>query len=142
MLNDEINFIFKAFDKSVIVHVNTFLFDDKYKMILKKNYFVLFENVAEINASIFDFKRIFAGIAKSVKIRDESKNNADTIDSIRIHENMNFFPNNQTRFGIKDFESIDEVTIVIDIHFLLKGLFPDIEFITIFIVFDNVRKLF
>ena len=142
MLNSEVDFIFEAFDESVIVYVNTFFFDDKYKVILKKDYFVLLENVAKINASIFDFEEIFANIAKSAKIRDEDKNNANIVDSIKTHKSISFFFNNQTRFDIKNLENIDEVAIVIDMHFLLKSLFSNIEFITIFIVFDNVKKLF
>ena len=142
MLNDEIDFISETFDESVIVYVDTFLLGDKYEVIFRKDHFVLLENVAKINASIFDFEKVFAGIVKDAKIRDKGKNDANIIDSIRIHENMNFFLNGQARFGIKNFESIDEVTIVINMHFLLKGLFSGIEFITIFVVFDNVRKLF
>ena len=142
MLNDEVDFIFETFDKSVIVHINTFLFNDKYKMILKKNYFVLFEGVAKINASIFDFKKIFANIAKSAKICNENKNNANIVNSIRTYENISFFFNDQTKFGIKDFKNIDKITIVISMHFLFKSLFSSIEFITIFIVFNNVKNFF
>ena len=142
MLSNEINFIFKIFDKNVIVHVNIFLFNDKYKVILKKNYFVLFKSVAKINASIFDFKKIFASIAKNAKIRNENKNNTNIVDLIKTHKSINFFLNNQMKFGIKNFENIDEVAIVINMHFLLKNLFSNIEFITIFIVFNNVKKLF
>ena len=142
MLNNEVDFIFETFDENVIVYVDTFFLDDKYEMIFKKNHFVLFESVAEINASIFDFEKIFAIIAKDAKIRNESKNDANIVDSIKIHENMNFFFNDQARFGIKNFENIDEIAIVIDMHFLFKSLFSNIEFITIFVVFDNVRKFF
>ena len=142
MLNDEIDSIFEAFNESVIVHVDTFFLNNKYEIILKKDYFVLLENVAKINASIFDFEKIFVNIAKSAKIRDENKNNTNIVDSIKTYENMNFFFNNQARFDIKNFENIDKVAIVINMHFLLKNLFSNIEFITIFIVFNNVKKLF
>ena len=119
-----------------------FFFNDKYKMIFKKDYFVLFKNIAKINANIFDFKKIFVNIAKNAKIRNENKNNINIVDSIKIHKNMNSFPNGQTRFDIKNFKNINEITIVIDIYFLFKDLFLNIEFIIIFIVFDNVKKLF
>ena len=142
MLNNEVDFIFEAFDESVIVYVDTFFFDDKYEMIFKKNHFVLFEDVAKINANIFDFEEVFANIAKNAKIRDESKNNANIVDSIKTYKDMSFFFNDQAKFDIKNFENIDEITIVIDMHFLFKNLFSNIEFITIFVVFDNVKKLF
>ena len=116
MLNNEINFIFKTFDKNIIVYINTFFFNDKYEIIFKKNHFVLFKNVAKINANIFDFEKIFVNIAKSAKIHNENKNNTNIVNSIKIHKNINFFFNNQTRFDIKNFKNINKVTIVINIY--------------------------
>ena len=142
MLNDEIDVIFETFNESVVIYVDAFFLDHKNEMIFEKNHFVLLKNIAKINASVFDFEKIFADISKSAKIRDENKNDADIVDSIKIHKNMNFFFNDQTKLDIKNFQNINEVTIVIDMHFLLESLFLSIEFITIFIVFDYVRKLF
>ena len=142
LLNNKIDFIFEIFDKNIIVYINTFFFDYKYKIVFKKDYFVLFKSVAKINASIFDFKNFFVNIVKNAKIYNENKNNIDIVDSIKIYKSISFFFNNQTRFDIKNFESINEIAIVIDMHFLFKNLFSSIEFITIFIVFDNVKKFF
>ena len=119
-----------------------FFFDHKNEMIFEKNHLVLLKSIAKINASVFDFKEIFADISKSAKIRDENKNDTDIVDSIKIHKSMSFFFNDQARFDIKNFQNINEVAIVIDMHFLFKSLFSSIEFITIFIVFDYVKKFF
>ena len=142
MLNDEIDAIFEIFNESVVIYVNAFFLDHKNEMIFKKNHFVLFKSIAEVDASVFDFEKIFADIAKGAKIRVKNKNDANIVDSIKIHKNMNSFFNDQAGLDIKNFQNIDEVAIVIDMHFLLKNLFSNIEFITIFVVFGNVRKLF
>ena len=142
LLNDEIDVIFKTFNKSVVIHVNAFFFNHKNEMIIEKNHFVLFKSIAKINANVFDFEKIFVNISKSTKIRDKNKNDVNIIDLEKIHKNMNFFFNDQTKLDIKNFQNIDEVAIVINMHFLFKNLFSNIEFITIFIVFDHIKKLF
>ena len=142
MLNNEIDVILETLNKSVVIHIDAFFLDHKNEIIFEKNHLVLLKNIAKINASVFDFEKIFANISKSTKIRDENKNNANIVDSIKTHKNMNFFFNDQTRLDIKNFQNIDEIAIVINMHFLLESLFLSIEFITIFIVFDYVKKLF
>ena len=142
MLNNEINVIFETFNENVVIYVDAFFFDHKNEMIFEKNHFVLLKSIAKINASVFDFEKIFANISKNAKIRDENKNNTNIVDSIKTHKDMSFFFNDQTKLDIKNFQNINEIAIVIDMYFLLKNLFLNIEFITIFIVFDYVKKLF
>ena len=66
--------------------------------------------------------------------------NIKFVKSIFIYKDLNFLFYNESIFDINDLFLIDEISIIINIHFINEILFSYIQFIHIIIIFENIKK--
>jgi hypothetical protein len=86
------------------------------------------------------FVRIIVDTTKSKTLIDEENQNAKIVNSIRIHKIVSLFLDDQSIFRVSNFEFVEKVTIIIDMHSLNETLFSEIQSSFILIVLRDIEK--
>jgi hypothetical protein len=109
-------------------------------IVFLETHIFLFKFFSKIFSSILLFVRIIADTTKSEALINEENKNAKIVNSIRIHEIVSLFLDDQSIFRINNFEFVEEITIIIDMHLLNETLFSEIQSSFVLIVFRNIEK--
>jgi hypothetical protein len=72
------------------------------------------------------FVRIVANTIKSKTLIDEENLSVKIFNSIRIHEIVSLFLDDESIFRINNFEFVEKITIIINMHLLNETLFSEI----------------
>jgi hypothetical protein len=102
----------------------------------------LFKCFSKLFSSILLFVQDVADTMKSEALIDEEDKNAKIVNSIKIYEIVNFFLDDQSIFRISNFEFVEEITIMINMHSLNETLFSEIQSSFVLIVFRDIEKFF
>jgi hypothetical protein len=127
-------------NQECILYLESILLLREQIIVFLKTHTFLFKCFSKIFSKILLFVRVVADTTKSEALIDEEDQNAKIVNSIRIHEIVSLFLDDQSIFRINNFEFVEEITIMIDMHSLNETLFSEIQSSFILLVLRDIEK--
>jgi hypothetical protein len=123
-----------------VFHLESILLLREQIIVFLEIHTFLFKCFSKIFLNILLFLRVVADTTKSEASINEEDKNAKIVNSIRIHEIVSLFLDDQSIFRISNFEFVEEITIMIDMHSLNENLFSEIQSSFVLIVLRDIEK--